>query len=70
MMTAHAARLMIAEGVLQRSPEGVLHLMTDKVEDASHLLGQLEESQAEPTAPDRARHPRNVRVLPKSRDFH
>ena len=65
-----SARLMIAEGVLQRSPEGVIHLMTNRVADASHLLGQLEEAQAEPTEPDRARHPRNVRVLPKSRDFH
>ena len=64
------ARLMVAGGIVQRSAEGVIHLMTDSVADASHLLGQLEEAQAEPTEPDRARHPRNVRVLPKSRDFH
>ncbi|TPE60504.1 DNA polymerase III subunit alpha [Sandaracinobacter neustonicus] len=65
-----SARLMRAEGVLQRSPEGVIHLMTDRVEDLTHMLGQLEESHANPTPPDRARHPRNVRVLPNSRDFH
>ena len=65
-----AARLMIAEGVVQKSPEGVVHLMTDGVEDASHLLGRLEEGQAEAHPPERARHPRNVRLLPKSRDFH
>ena len=65
-----SARLMRAEGILQRSPEGVIHLMTDRVEDLTHMLGQLEESQADPTPPDRARHPRNVRVLPNSRDFH
>ena len=65
-----SARLMVAEGIVQRSAEGVIHLMTDRVEDASAMLGRLEESQAEPGPPERARHPRNVRVLPKSRDFH
>ena len=65
-----SARLMLAEGILQRSPEGVVHLMTDRVEDLTHMLGQLEETQTSPAAPDRARHPRNVRVLPNSRDFH
>jgi error-prone DNA polymerase len=65
-----AARLMIASGIVQRSPEGVIHLMTDGVEDASYMLGQLEESQAGCAPPDRARHPRDVRLLQKSRDFH
>jgi error-prone DNA polymerase len=65
-----SARLMLAEGILQRSAEGVVHLMTDRVEDLTPMLGLLEESQADPTPPDRARHPRNVRVLPNSRDFH
>ena len=65
-----SARLMRAEGILQRSPEGVIHLMTDRVDDLTHMLGQLEEAQANPTPPGRARHPRNVRVLPNSRDFH
>ncbi|WP_374387722.1 error-prone DNA polymerase [Sandaracinobacter sp.] len=65
-----SARLMRAEGILQRSPEGVIHLMTDRVDDLTHMLGQLEEAQANPTPPNRARHPRNVRVLPNSRDFH
>ena len=65
-----SARLMLAEGVLQRSVEGVIHLMTDRVEDLTPMLGHLEETQADPPPPDRARHPRNVRVLPNSRDFH
>ena len=65
-----SARLMLAEGILQRSVEGVVHLMTDRVEDLTPMLGLLEESQAEPRPPERARHPRNVRVLPNSRDFH
>ena len=65
-----AARLMVAEGVIQRSPEGVTHLMTDKVEDASHLLARLAESHTRPAPPEPARHPRDVRMLPRSRDFH
>jgi error-prone DNA polymerase len=70
-----AARLMVVEGRLQRSQEGVIHLMAERVHDRSKLLMQLfDEEQlarANPIIPPaRHDHPRDVRVLPKSRDFH
>ena len=76
-----AARLMQVEGVVERSKEGVMHLMARRVVDRSDMLGQLTEDREmrPPMAhadglknpPDpRHGHPRNVRLLPKSRDFH
>jgi error-prone DNA polymerase len=81
-----ASRLMVLEGVIQRSEEGVTHLMTSRVQDRSDMLRLLSEDHVlEPPlarvdevvrpvltrSPDpRATHPRDVRVLPKSRDFH
>lgn len=81
-----ASRLMVLEGVIQRSEEGVTHLMTTRVQDRSDMLRLLSEDHVLdpplarvdevirpvlPRGPDpRASHPRNVRVLPKSRDFH
>jgi error-prone DNA polymerase len=62
---------MVIDGEVQRSKEGVVHLMAALVHDASETLAQLQEEGAAP-APDpaMARHPRQVRVLPRSRDFH
>ena len=81
------ARLMIIEGMIQRSKENVVHLMASKISDATAMLDQLCEDQAINPALARAdevrrpltsrsqalrqnRHPRDVRILPKSRDFH
>lgn len=76
-----AARLLLVEGRVQKSPEGVIHLMAKRVFDRSaELLGLSDTHRAEivltradefkhPQIP-RGRHPRNVRILPKSRDFH
>ena len=64
-----AARLMEVEGEVQRSKEGVMHLMARRVFDRSAMLGKLTE-EALPALPERHGHPRDVRVLPKSRDFH
>jgi error-prone DNA polymerase len=81
-----ASRLMEVEGEVQKSPEGVLHLMGVRVYDRTAELDRLFEDHR-PTItlmpadkamdPDprrephqRAGHPRNVRILPKSRDFH
>jgi len=76
-----AARLLLVEGRVQKSPEGVVHLMAKRVVDRSaELLSLSDTHRAEivltradefqhPQIP-RARHPRNVRILPKSRDFH
>ena len=77
-----SARLVRAEGVLQRSPEGVVHLMANRVVDRSDLLATLTQVRRDgaikPTLargdevarPVPSRHPRDARVLPKSRDFH
>jgi error-prone DNA polymerase len=68
-----AARLMVLHGKVQHSKEGVVHLMIDRVVDASVLLAQLEEGMAHnlATAPPRlGHHPRDARLLPPSRDFH
>ena len=82
-----ASRLMLVEGELQRSPEGVIHLMASRIQDRSGLLDLLSETHLarpplaradefiHPDQPSRhhvtrGNHPRNVRILPKSRDFH
>jgi error-prone DNA polymerase len=76
-----ASRLMEAHGIVQKSKEGVLHLMTDRIIDRTDLLDRLSDEgkvslQASrtdvfvhPQLPH-GRHPRDVRVIPKSRDFH
>ena len=66
-----AARLMEIEGEIQRSKEGVMHVIARRVFDRSDLLNRLTEGtlQTGEVYP-RHGHPRNVRVLPKSRDFH
>jgi error-prone DNA polymerase len=70
-----AARLMLITGQVQRSKEDVVHLMARRIEDRSELLSQLFEDAPDYAASQhapapRARHPRNVRLIPKSRDFH
>jgi error-prone DNA polymerase len=76
-----AARLMEVEGEVQRSKEGVMHLIARRVFDRSVLLTGLTEtvtlrstlSHADgvnrPPYPRHA-HPRDIRIMPKSRDFH
>jgi error-prone DNA polymerase len=79
------------EGRLQKSVEGVIHLMGTRVHDRSHDLDRLwdapragltadvaDAGEAAGAAPGVSpltplsmhRHPRDVRILPKSRDFH
>jgi error-prone DNA polymerase len=77
-----ASRLMLVEGEIQRSKEDVVHLMAKRVIDRTAMLGQLTEGRLalpplahadevnRPPIPDNRRHPRNARILPKSRDFH
>lgn len=84
-----AARLMEVRGVLQRSKEGVVHVMADAIIDRTDLLGRLSDGHAaevqisradeflhpqhprkRPVEGRSASHPRAVRLLPKSRDFH
>ncbi|HEV7880922.1 OB-fold nucleic acid binding domain-containing protein, partial [Bradyrhizobium sp.] len=87
------ARLVLIEGVIQSSPEKVVHLVADRLFDRSPDLMNLDNdalgrrqiltSAAAPGEPfnddrrehpdnpaQKIRHPRNVRILPRSRDFH
>jgi error-prone DNA polymerase len=63
------ARLLLVSGVVQKSPEGVIHLMGETLIDRSNDL-RLLSGEALPAVTPVHRHPRNVRVLPPSRDFH
>jgi error-prone DNA polymerase len=76
------ARLLLVEGRVQKSPEGIVHLMAKRVFDRTEELRRLSEdggpniqlSRADeilrPQPQRQPAHPRNVRILPKSRDFH
>lgn len=74
-------RLLVIEGKVQRSPENVVHLMAGRVIDRTAELARLSETEEATIALSRAdeflnpqtshsRHPRSVRILPGSRDFH
>lgn len=77
-----ASRMMLVEGKVQRSREGVVHLMATSIHDRSELLDRLSDGCPAPATLSRADevlhpqyprtggHPRNVRIMPKSRDFH
>ncbi len=79
-----ASRLMEVAGEVQRSREGVVHLMASRIVDRTGLLDTLGDGPAphpdlcradeiaHPQPPRGARHghPRDVRILPRSRDFH
>ncbi|MEO1198285.1 MAG: error-prone DNA polymerase [Pseudomonadota bacterium] len=91
------AKLALVCGRVQKSVEGVIHLMVTSIHDHSHELDRLSESHNAPLTPSRADevirpqiargdsakgslipsripsragHPRDVRIIPKSRDFH
>ncbi len=62
-----ASRLMVLEGVIQRSEEGVTHLMTSRVQDRSDMLRLLSEDQA--LEPPLARVDEVIRpILPRGPD--
>jgi error-prone DNA polymerase len=76
-----ASRVLLIEGKIQHSPEGVVHLVSERLYDRSVELYRLSEDRFRhrmhddqipppPESREMHRHPRNVRVLPKSRDFH
>ncbi|HZW15240.1 MAG TPA: error-prone DNA polymerase [Brevundimonas sp.] len=68
---AMGARMVLVKGRIQRA-EGVTHLVVEQLDDWTPMLGQLTPDRAPGSAhePARGRHPRDVRVLPGSRDFH
>jgi error-prone DNA polymerase len=83
------ARLVWVEGKIQASPEGVVHLVAERLVDRSIEMVRLSDEliasrggteRDQPLNDDRRdhpdlpaqqiRHPRDVRILPPSRDFH
>ncbi len=75
------ASLVWVDGIVQRSDEGIIHIVVDTIIDRSFDLLTLSDEQLPPSfaradeikrpIPEgRSRHPRNVSILPKSRDFH
>jgi error-prone DNA polymerase len=75
------ARVMAVHGIVQRDDDdGVIHVVARRLEDHSHMLRHLSEDiMAAPLSrgdapgarrPPPGRHPRDVEVIPKSRDFH
>lgn len=79
-----AARLMMVEGVVEKSPEGVVHVVGRRIVDRSIELSRLSDdhhtdiqlaradvvAHPQPPRSPSHRHPRDVRILPGSRDFH
>ena len=66
------ATLLIVEGRLQRSEEGVTHVIAERLADRSRWLNSLDgpDNMQISLPPRRAPgHPRSERVVPKSRDF-
>jgi error-prone DNA polymerase len=73
------ARLMVVHGIIQRD-EDIIHLVARKLEDGTpmlrHLSDDLMTAPLSPSdgagamRPPPGRHPREVEVIPKSRDFH
>jgi error-prone DNA polymerase len=76
------ARLMAVHGIVQRDPDSeVIHVVAGRLEDHTSLLSRLSDDSLLPSALEKAdhagswgrppnRHPRNVEIIPKSRDFH
>jgi error-prone DNA polymerase len=70
------ARLLVVEGEVQKSPEGVVHLMATGLADRTGLLDRLADARdvavqyAHADEVLHPQHPRDLRLLPRSRDFH
>jgi error-prone DNA polymerase len=75
------ARLMVAHGIIQRdADDGVIHLVVRRLEDHTHMLRHLSDGLMPSTLnhgdgggswrQPAAAHPRDVEIIPKSRDFH
>jgi len=68
------ATLLIVEGVMQRSEEGVVHIVAERLADRSRWIAGLDAPMARADELPQTRrppgHPRAERVVQKSRDFH
>jgi error-prone DNA polymerase len=63
--------LLQVTGRLQRSPEGIVHVIADRLDDRSAMMSKISETSAavgtpQPRSPG---HPRHERIFPRSRDF-
>ena len=73
------ARLMVVHGLVQHD-EAVVHVVAARLEDDTAMLRQLSEDSLPSTLsagdgggswrPPAGSHPRDVTIIPKSRDFH
>jgi error-prone DNA polymerase len=63
--------LLQVTGRLQRSPEDIVHVIADRLDDRSAMMGRIAEiSTAVGLPPPRSPgHPRQERIFPRSRDF-
>jgi error-prone DNA polymerase len=75
------ARLIAVHGIVQRDPDSdVIHVVAQRLEDHTDMLRHLSDeimpstlSQSDAAGswrPPASRHPRDVEIIPKSRDFH
>ena len=75
------ARLIAVHGIIQRDEDSdVIHVVARRLEDDSHMLRHLSDEPMPSTLsqgdaagswrPPASRHPRDVEIIPKSRDFH
>ncbi len=72
---AMGARMLVIHGRIQRGTSddgGVTHLVAERLDDWTPALGDLDCRTVDEvrSTPARGRHPRDVRILPASRDFH
>jgi error-prone DNA polymerase len=75
------ARLMAVQGIIQKDAEdGVIHVVARRLEDHTSMLSHLSDQLMPSTLnqgdgagswrPPARAHPRDVEIIPKSRDFH
>jgi error-prone DNA polymerase len=70
--------LLLVTGRLQRSPENIIHVIADRLDDRSAMMGRIIDVPAAESAAQTddikllrsPGHPRQVRAFPRSRDFH
>ena len=64
--------LLLVTGRLQRSPEGIIHVIAERLDDRSAMMARVPETSATVgRLPMRSPgHPRQERIFPRSRDFH
>jgi error-prone DNA polymerase len=73
-----ASSLLLVRGRMQRSSEGIVHVIAERLDDRSAMMARITEAPASGPAgragevqPLRSPgHPRQERVFPRSRDFH